>query len=124
MADANDPARLLGVPAAKPPAGVLPNHENPYSDGRVLIIVGSTLVAIMLLFVSVRFYTKVKIVGKSSADDCKFDFNPFNPILIPTDTCMIATVCHCPKHHRTMKIDVFPAWHCALLHYCGLWYVL
>ena len=71
MADTNDPARLAGIPAAKPPAGVTPNHKNPYSDGPVLIIVGSVLVAVMLLFVCVRIYTKVKIVGKSSPDDCK-----------------------------------------------------
>ena len=92
MADASDPAKLAGVPAAKPPAGVLPNLENPHGDGQVLIIVGSILLAIMLLFVSVRIYTKFRIVRKSSPDDCKFDFNPFNLILIHTDTCVIATV--------------------------------
>ena len=73
MATSNDPAKLEGVPAALPPPGVVPSHVDPYSDGPVLIIVGSILVAVMLLFVSVRIYTKVKIVRKSSPDDCESD---------------------------------------------------
>ena len=52
------------------PCLLRPNSVNPYSEAPLLIIVGSIFVAIMLLFVSVRIYTKTKIVGKSSPDDC------------------------------------------------------
>ncbi|CAD6591540.1 MAG: hypothetical protein ASARMPREDX12_005214 [Alectoria sarmentosa] len=90
MADANGPLSLADIPAAPPPPGVIPNYVNPYSEGPVLIIVGSIFVAIMLLFVSVRIYTKVKIVGKSSPDDY---------------TCVIAAVRNALQGCRIIKTD-------------------
>lgn len=70
MADFNGTLSLADVPAALPPPGVRPNYVNPHSEAPLLIIMGSIFVAIMLLFVSVRIYTKIKVVGKSSPDDC------------------------------------------------------
>lgn len=105
MADANGPLSLADVPAAPPPPGVIPNYVNPYSEGSVLIIVGSIFVAIMLLFVSVRIYTKVKIVGKSSPDDCMSVSNCPRRILIATDTCLIAAVRNALEGCRITKTD-------------------
>lgn len=62
----------LAMPAGKPPPGVIPNPINPYSNGPTLIAVGSVLVALMLVCVSVRVYAKFKIVGKLTPDDCKY----------------------------------------------------
>ena len=76
MADSTDPAVIQGLPAAKPPVGVVPNLVDPGSEGPILIAVGSVLVAIMLLFVAVRIYTKFTIVRRSSPDDCQLTFPP------------------------------------------------
>ena len=71
MAQAMTPQELAITPAGSPPSGVLPNLVNPYSNGPTLIAVGSVLVGLMLVFVAVRIYTKISIVGKSSPDDCE-----------------------------------------------------
>ena len=68
----NDPAVLENYPAAKPPPGVVANYAHPSGDGPVLIIVGSILVFIMLVFVGARIFTKVKITRRSSPDDCAY----------------------------------------------------
>jgi len=71
MANTNDSMQLENLPAAKPPPGIVPNFVDPYSSGPILISVGSVFVVIMLAFVCVRIYTKVRIVRRSSLDDCK-----------------------------------------------------
>ena len=68
----NDPAELHNIPAAKPPPGVTPNHAHPAGDGPVAIGIGSLMLALMLIFASVRIYTKAKIVKRFSADDCGY----------------------------------------------------
>ena len=72
MAQSTSLATLDGMPAALPPSGVVPDPEHPHSDGYILIVVGTILLTIMILSVCVRIYTKIRIVKKSSADDCKF----------------------------------------------------
>ncbi|KAL8884415.1 MAG: hypothetical protein Q9215_007528 [Flavoplaca cf. flavocitrina] len=69
MSEAADPARLEGVPAAKPPPGVVPNSKDPRSSGLVLIAVGTTLLVFMLLCVAIRGYAKVGIAKKITPDD-------------------------------------------------------
>lgn len=58
-------------PATSPPEGVIPSLENPHSDGSKLIIAGAFLMALMYIFAGVRFYMKVFIRKKITADDCK-----------------------------------------------------
>ncbi|KAF2176852.1 hypothetical protein K469DRAFT_698113 [Zopfia rhizophila CBS 207.26] len=41
------PEQLAAMPAANPPDDVLPDLENPHSDGPKLIIAGTTLIAIV-----------------------------------------------------------------------------
>ena len=65
------PEQLAHLPAAQPPPGVVPNLVNPHSDGNVLLIVGSILVAIMLSFAGLRFYVKAFVRREFKADDCK-----------------------------------------------------
>lgn len=92
MTDPEGTASLDGVPAAPPPSGVSANLVNPSSERLVLLLVGSIFVTIMLLFVFVRIYTKIKIVKKSSPDDCMLSSKPFRRVLIATVTCVIAAV--------------------------------
>ncbi|KAI9660585.1 MAG: hypothetical protein M1821_009937 [Bathelium mastoideum] len=64
-------------PAAKPPPGITPDFSHPHSNGYVLITVGTIFLAFMLVFVSLRFYTKIKVIAKLTPDDW---------------TCLIATI--------------------------------
>ena len=65
-----DPALLATFPALFPPDGVTPNFVDPYTRGPVITIVGSILVAIMMIFVFVRIYAKACINRKAHWDDC------------------------------------------------------
>ncbi|MCJ1427686.1 hypothetical protein MMC29_005591 [Sticta canariensis] len=64
-----DPALLATFPALLPPDGVTPNFVDPYTRGPVITIVGSILVAIMMIFVFVRIYAKACINRKAHWDD-------------------------------------------------------
>ena len=71
-----DPATLTllnTLPALPPPLGVESNFENPYSQGPILTAVGSVIITLMMLFFSVRMYTKMFIQKKFSWDDCMCD---------------------------------------------------
>jgi hypothetical protein len=65
------PEQLAALPAASPPQGVLPNLKNPHSDGPKLIIAGAFLMTLMYVFAGVRFYMKLFVRKKITADDCK-----------------------------------------------------
>ena len=59
------------TPAGMPPPGVIPNLVNPDTHNPVLIIVGTTFMALMIVFVTLRYYTKFFIVPKTLWDNCK-----------------------------------------------------
>lgn len=63
-----DPA-FLQQPALKPPPGVLPNFMNPEEKGPTLVIVGAILMALILIALANRAYTKLCIVQKVSWND-------------------------------------------------------
>ena len=65
------PADLYEVPGMPPPAGVVPNLENPYSRGNTYTAVATTITALMIAFVLCRMYTKYFIVRKMGWDDCE-----------------------------------------------------
>ena len=65
------PADLYDVPGMPPPAGVVPNLENPYSRGNTYTAVATTITALMIAFVLCRMYTKYFIVRKVGWDDCE-----------------------------------------------------
>ena len=66
-----DPQMLASTPAGVPPPGIKPNFTNPHGNGAALISVASVLLVLMLVFVSARVYTKIKIIRKWSPDDCE-----------------------------------------------------
>ena len=63
-----DPA-FLSQPALPPPPGVIPNFKNPEYHGPTLVIVGAVLLALVVLALANRAYTKIWIVRKASWDD-------------------------------------------------------
>lgn len=62
---------LVRQEAIPPPLGRQPNFDNPSNVGPPLLGVGALFIAIMLLFVAIRIYVKMKIVRKYSPDDCE-----------------------------------------------------
>lgn len=62
----------VGAPmmVAPLPPGVKPDHSRFPGNSIVLLIVGSVAVLTMLAFLSVRLYTKFKIMNKRNTDDC------------------------------------------------------
>ena len=72
MESTPDAVEIAQMPAATPPPGVTPNLVDPYSNGPVAIAICSILIFMMLVFVSIRLYVKLKIVQKLTPDDCKY----------------------------------------------------
>ena len=64
---ANDTA---DIPGMAPPPGVMPNYVDPYNRGYLITSVGSLLLGLMMVFVFVRVYVKVRIQKRFSWDDC------------------------------------------------------
>lgn len=64
----SDPA-ILQYPAATPPPGVTPNFTHPDSKGPELVVGGGVLLAIMMISITIRVYTKLHIINKFSWDD-------------------------------------------------------
>lgn len=66
--DLEDPA-VFNLPGLKPPPGVTPDFMHPRNRGPVLIIVNGILLALMMILIATRFYTKLAIIRKVSWDD-------------------------------------------------------
>lgn len=64
---------LSQIPAGRPPPGVVPNFKNPESLADSVIIVNSIFLALMLVFLTIRIYTKQFIAHGLGWDDCKID---------------------------------------------------
>ena len=66
--DLEDPAvfNLSGLTA---PPGVIPDFAHPRNREPVFIIVNGILLALMMIFIAIRFYTKLAIIRKVSWDD-------------------------------------------------------
>ena len=63
---------LAAMPAALPPPGVEPDfYGNPATMGTPFIIIGAVLVPIMLVFVVIRLYARLKIGRDAWWDDGK-----------------------------------------------------
>ena len=87
------PAQLAMTPAGTPPLGVTPNFSNPDTRGPVMIIVGSIMVAFMLMMATLRYYTKICVIGRTTWDDCGFEKASVDLLAnFAIDTCGIAIV--------------------------------
>jgi hypothetical protein len=86
---------LAAYPLAAPPNGTLSNFVDPPTSGYKFVIVGAVLVPIMLAFVTIRVYSKVRIMGTRSSDDRKLPLTLFelfvkaNRIVV---TCLIGAL--------------------------------
>lgn len=62
---------LSEIPAGKPPAGVEPNFVDPNSLANAIITVNAVFLALMLIFITLRIYTKAMLLHALWWDDCK-----------------------------------------------------
>lgn len=66
---------LSKIPSPAPPPGVTPNFENPYS---LAVLPRGFIYATlppMVLFLGLRFYTRIKISRQVGIDDCELACN-------------------------------------------------
>jgi hypothetical protein len=63
---------LSQIPASRPPPGVVPNFEDPYTRGPLFIALSGVAVGFMYLFLIVRFYSKFCTRRKLTWDDCEW----------------------------------------------------
>lgn len=61
-----------GLPGLLPPANVYPNFVNPASQGKTYTSVATVLVVTMIVFVTIRQYTRLCIIRKLGWDDCTY----------------------------------------------------
>ena len=63
------PVQLASLPVGSAPPNVVSNLINPHSDGTQVVILGSIMMAIMLFFAGLRYYSKIYIAKSLTADD-------------------------------------------------------
>jgi hypothetical protein len=85
------------LPGMPPPPGEIPNFINPYSRGKTYTLVATSIIAVMLLLVTNRLYTKYFAIRKVDADDCKLyhpvcDMQNNKALISAQGICLLATV--------------------------------
>jgi hypothetical protein len=66
-----DPAVLAQLPSLQPPPGVQPNFINPESIAHQTRDATYVALPLMLSFLTLRVYTRLRITHSFGADDCK-----------------------------------------------------
>jgi len=64
------------IPLQPPPPGVVSNFEHPVSRAAEVQITTYVFLPLMVIFVLLRLYTRLKITPKFGADDCKASIHP------------------------------------------------
>ena len=92
--DRSGPGNPTMIRAIPPPPGVTSNFVNPANCSRHLVVTGSVLAGIMVVFIAARAYTKTFITRKFFWDDCPFPLTPFSSkdLLMFIVTCAFAAV--------------------------------
>ena len=55
-----------------PPPGVKANFHNPVTRGYIIIIMGALLLALVFVFIAIRFYIKVFVAKTHNWGDCVY----------------------------------------------------
>ncbi len=80
---------LLNGPAGKPPAGVLPNFQNPPNLNAFLILTLTLVLTFGTLAILMRMYTKLFIIRSVAYEDCTF-----TQLVPPICILMLLRCCH------------------------------
>ena len=60
------------APFGPPPPGVVPNYINPETTAPMLTITSFTLLAVTIVVLFSRWYTRAVVLGTIGTDDCKY----------------------------------------------------
>lgn len=71
LLDQIDPALLASTPSMKPPDKTILDFDGPMPWRSTGISVTSVFLLLASVFVAIRIYTKVTIVGRGSLGDCE-----------------------------------------------------
>jgi hypothetical protein len=89
---------LTKIPALDPPPGVTPDFVDPATRANLTLVSCAGIVAVMILFVMLRMYTKIYVIQTTGWDDCK-QIRPLSTrnIYVATnmtdiDICILASV--------------------------------
>lgn len=77
-------ADLTKIPALNPPPGVTPDFANPATRANLTLISCAGIVAVMILFVMLRMYTKIYVIQTTGWDDCE-QVRPSSARKVPTN---------------------------------------
>lgn len=80
---------LLNGPAGTPPAGVVPNFDNPPNLNAFLIVTLTLALTFGTLAILMRMYTKLFIVRSTAYEDCTF-----SRVTLLTWVLMLSRCCH------------------------------
>ena len=76
------PTDLSKTPAATPPPGYASNLVDPPSKAYQMTICNIVCACIVLFFVSLRLYTRTRIVNYMGPDDCSCSLRPPRWLLV------------------------------------------
>ncbi|KAI1503031.1 hypothetical protein F5X99DRAFT_417450 [Biscogniauxia marginata] len=71
------PETFIEGPALAPPDGILPSFDNPPNDNDLTIAVIASCVVMVIIFCSIRGYTRIFCLKKARLEDCKSMILPF-----------------------------------------------
>lgn len=63
---------LWKIPALAPPPGVIPNFDNPTSSSSICLVVIAVTLPLMIAFLALRAYVRLRIARALGTDDCTF----------------------------------------------------
>jgi hypothetical protein len=92
------------TPAGVPPLGVVPDLSDPPTTRYKLMAVESSLMAVMLLVASLRFYSASCVRRKLHADDCTVITHTISPKILLTK-CRVNASCYRENHKYQAQGD-------------------
>ena len=76
--------KLLNGPAGTPPAGIVPNFDNPHNPAVLLYVTVGLTLGFATCAVIIRIYTKHFLLRSMGSEDCKYS-GSFHCELHPAD---------------------------------------
>ena len=62
---------IQDIPALKPPPGVIPNFDHPYSSACLMLVIIAIALPLMLIFVTLRIYVRLWVKKTWAHEDSK-----------------------------------------------------
>lgn len=106
---------LANVPVVIPPPGTISNFNNPASRATLVIVPNTVSLALMLLFVSLRIYSKVRHHRSFDGSDCKYHLVNREPCVkdwqmpVCSRRWTLPSLRQCSRSSDRIKISFWPS---------------